>query len=300
MGQTKNTKIGRRTKFQLPTSNNLPVLHNFGSRNSDRRELSKWYRRFTNHSKGTVERITSPNTVSAFKEKAFSASIGTSSPAMILSPNALLGLVQLFIDGESGEPSKRKSYLPADDQFLITRNEISDEDDSLPSMGTLEISTRNTFQSISSYFGGEEEEDIPDMGEFDEPVNLIETDPASAESLIYLESLSKVICSKLTGLFKQKEICTAKDGGHVPQVFGLQQPKVWYLSRGRIEGKPIIHRDLNGVPYGKRSPIASMSTWGCHEKIIDVLMSRELNQKLTGIFFLSLGNLWLLPFQQLI
>lgn len=44
-------------------------------------------------------------------------------------------------------------------------------------METLEISKKNTIQSISSHFGGEEEEDIPDMEEYEDPDNLIETDP---------------------------------------------------------------------------------------------------------------------------
>ena len=46
-------------------------------------------------------------------------------------------------------------------------------------MDTLEISKNNTIQSISSYFGGKEEDDIPDMAEYEEPDNLIETDPVS-------------------------------------------------------------------------------------------------------------------------
>lgn len=44
-------------------------------------------------------------------------------------------------------------------------------------METLEISKKNTIQSIPSYFGGEEEEDIPDMAEFEEEDNLVEDDP---------------------------------------------------------------------------------------------------------------------------
>ncbi|KAF7141528.1 hypothetical protein RHSIM_Rhsim06G0236800 [Rhododendron simsii] len=46
-----------------------------------------------------------------------------------------------------------------------------------PSMETMEISKKNTIQSIASHFGGEEEKDIPDMAEYEEPDNLIETDP---------------------------------------------------------------------------------------------------------------------------
>ncbi|KAL8199703.1 hypothetical protein R6Q57_013271 [Mikania cordata] len=160
--------------------------------------------------KGTVERITSPRTVSAFKEK------------------GVLSVNEFFIAGdnlvskcptwswESGDPNKRKSYLPADKQFLITRNGLhhykksmkllggeillddedndgwlathghpketkSDVEENVPSMETLEISNRNTIQSIPSYFGTEEEDDIPDMEDFEDPDNLIERDPATLQ-----------------------------------------------------------------------------------------------------------------------
>lgn len=51
------------------------------------------------------------------------------------------------------------------------------EEENLPSMETLEISKKSTIQSISSHFGGEEEEDIPDMEEYEDPDNLVESDP---------------------------------------------------------------------------------------------------------------------------
>lgn len=43
-------------------------------------------------------------------------------------------------------------------------------------MEMLEISKNKTIQSIPSYFGGEEEEDIPDMLEYEESDNLVDTD----------------------------------------------------------------------------------------------------------------------------
>lgn len=53
----------------------------------------------------------------------------------------------------------------------------SDEEELVPCMETLEISKKKNIQSISSYFGTQEEEDIPDMEEFEEADNLIESDP---------------------------------------------------------------------------------------------------------------------------
>ncbi|KAK6920356.1 Ubiquitin-like-conjugating enzyme Atg3/Atg10 [Dillenia turbinata] len=109
----------------------------------------------------------------------------------------------MVICRESGEPSKRKTYLPPEKQYLITRNVpclrraasveeeyeaaggevLLDNDDNdgwlathgkltetkgdveenLPSMETLEISKNNTIKSISSYLGDVKEEDIPDI-----------------------------------------------------------------------------------------------------------------------------------------
>ncbi|KAL3524144.1 hypothetical protein ACH5RR_016978 [Cinchona calisaya] len=165
--------------------------------------------------KGTVERITNPRTVSAFKAKGV-----LSINEFILAGDNLVSKCPTW-SWESGEPRKRKPYLPADKQFLITRNvpclrraasveeeyeaaggeilldnedddgwlathgkpkESKIDDENLPSMDTLEISKKNTIQSISSYIGGEDEEDIPDISEFEEPDNLIETDPATLQS----------------------------------------------------------------------------------------------------------------------
>ena len=46
-------------------------------------------------------------------------------------------------------------------------------------METLEISKNTTVKLTPSYFGGEGEEDIPDMADFEESDNIIETDPVS-------------------------------------------------------------------------------------------------------------------------
>ena len=46
-------------------------------------------------------------------------------------------------------------------------------------MESLEISKKNSIKKIPSYMGAEEEEDIPDMAEFDDTSNVIENDPVS-------------------------------------------------------------------------------------------------------------------------
>ncbi|KAH1234744.1 Autophagy-related protein 3 [Glycine max] len=166
--------------------------------------------------KGTVERITGPRTVSAFKEK------GVLSVSEFVTAGDNLVAKCPTWSWESGDPGKRKPYLPPEKQFLITRNvpclrraasveeeyeaaggEVllddedndgwlathgkpketkSDEDENLPSMESLEISKKNSIKKIPSYMGAEEEEDIPDMAEFDDTSNVIENDPATLQS----------------------------------------------------------------------------------------------------------------------
>nr|KJB24861.1 hypothetical protein B456_004G165200 [Gossypium raimondii] len=164
--------------------------------------------------KGTVERITGPRTVSAFKEKGV-----LSVSEFILAGDNLVSKCPTW-SWESGEPSKRKSYLPPEKQYLITRNvpclrraasveeeyeaaggevlldnedndgwlathgkpkDKNDVEENLPSMETLEI-RQNAVRSIPSYFGvGEDEEDIPDMADYEEADNLVETDAATLQ-----------------------------------------------------------------------------------------------------------------------
>lgn len=165
--------------------------------------------------KGTVERITGPRTISAFKEKGV-----LSVSEFVLAGDNLVSKCPTW-SWESGDASKRKPYLPSDKQFLITRNVpclrraasvaedyeaaggevlVDDEDndgwlathgkpkdkgkeeDNLPSMDALDINEKNTIQSIPTYFGGEEDDDIPDMEEFDEADNVVENDPATLQS----------------------------------------------------------------------------------------------------------------------
>lgn len=71
--------------------------------------------------------------------------------------------------------------------FEVLETKREDDEDNLPSMDTLEISKGGTIRSIPSYFGGEEEEDIPDMAEYDESENLVETDPVSQTFIFCLK-----------------------------------------------------------------------------------------------------------------
>uniref|UniRef100_A0A368UHR6 Autophagy-related protein 3 n=1 Tax=Glycine max TaxID=3847 RepID=A0A368UHR6_SOYBN len=66
--------------------------------------------------KGTVERITGPRTVSAFKEK------GVLSVSEFVTAGDNLVAKCPTWSWESGDPGKRKPYLPPEKQFLITRN----------------------------------------------------------------------------------------------------------------------------------------------------------------------------------
>lgn len=68
----------------------------------------------------------------------------------------------------------------------------SDEDDNLPSMETLDINKSETVKSISNHFGVEEEEDIPDMAEFENSDSLVE-DPVSCYNILCCCSFSKIL-----------------------------------------------------------------------------------------------------------
>lgn len=56
-----------------------------------------------------------------------------------------------------------------------------DAEENLPSMETLDISKDKIIKSIPTYFGGEEEEDIPDMADYEEADNVIEADAVSCD-----------------------------------------------------------------------------------------------------------------------
>lgn len=278
--------------------------------------------------KGTVERITNPRTVSAFKEKGV-----LSISEFVLAGDNLVSKCPTW-SWESGEPSKRKSYLPAGKQFLITRNvpclrraaSVEDEyeaaggevlldnedndgwlathgnpkdnkhkeEENLPSMETLEIGKKNTIQSISSHFGGEEEEDIPDMAEYEEPDNLIETDPATLQStyLVAQEPDDDNILRTRT-----YDVSITYDKYY-------QTPRVWLT--GYDESRMLLQPELvledvsqdharktvtiEDHPHlpGKHASVHPCRHGAVMKKIIDVLMSRGVEPEVDKYLFLFL------------
>ncbi|KZV29689.1 autophagy 3 [Dorcoceras hygrometricum] len=278
--------------------------------------------------KGTVERITNPRTVSAFKEKGV-----LTIHEFILAGDNLVSKCPTWA-WESGEPSKRKSYLPTDKQFLITRNvpclrrassieeeyeaaggevllendendgwlathgkpkeNVDDEDENLPSMETLEISKKNTIQSIPSYFGGEEEEDIPDMAEFDEADNLVENDPAILQTA-YLMAHEPDDDNILRTRTYDVSITYDKY---------YQTPRVWLT--GYDESRMLLQPELvledvsqdhahktvtiEDHPHlpGKHASVHPCRHGAVMKKIIDVLLSRGVEPEVDKYLFLFL------------
>lgn len=278
--------------------------------------------------KGTVERITSPRTVSAFKEKGV-----LSVNEFILAGDNLVSKCPTWT-WESGEPSRRKSYLPAEKQYLITRNvpclrraasveeeyeaaggevliesEDNDgwlathgkpkenkieEDDNLPSIDTLVISKKNTVQSISSYFGGDEEEDIPDMGEFEDTDNLVESDPVTLQNtyLVANEPDDDNILRTRT-----YDVSITYDKYY-------QTPRVWLTGydESRMLLKPeLVLEDVSqdharktvtieDHPHlpGKHASVHPCRHGAVMKKIIDVLMSRGVEPEVDKYLFLFL------------
>ncbi|KAL9274812.1 Autophagy-related protein [Drosera capensis] len=280
--------------------------------------------------KGTMERITGPRLVSAFKEKGV-----LSVSEFVLAGDNLVSKCPTW-SWESGEPSKRKSYLPADKQFLITRNvpcfrraasveeeydaagdevllENEDNDgwlathgqpkeaeydvvEDLPSMESLQISKKGTIQSIPSYFGNSEvEEDIPDMDEYEEQDNVIETDPATLEStyLVANEPDEGNILRTRT-----YDVSITYDKYY-------QTPRVWLTgydeSRMLLEPPELMLEDVNqdyakktvtveDHPHlaGKHASVHPCRHADVMKKIIDVLLSRGVEPEVDKYLFLFL------------
>ncbi|KAI4332670.1 hypothetical protein L6164_017560 [Bauhinia variegata] len=274
--------------------------------------------------KGTVERITGPRTVSAFKEKGV-----LSVSEFVIAGDNLVAKCPTW-SWESGEPSKRKPYLPPEKQFLITRNvpclrraasveeeyeasggEVlidnedndgwlathgkpketrSDEDEDLPSMESLEISKKNSIQPINSYMGGEEEDDIPDMAEFEEVDNIIETDPSTY--LVAHEPDDDNILRTRT-----YDVSITYDKYY-------QTPRIWLT--GYDESRMLLQPELvledvsqdharktvtiEDHPHlpGKHASVHPCRHGAVMKKIIDVLMSRGVEPEVDKYLFLFL------------
>ncbi|XP_057952255.1 autophagy-related protein 3 [Malania oleifera] len=277
--------------------------------------------------KGTVERITGPRTVSAFKEKGV-----LSVSEFVIAGDNLVSKCPTW-SWESGEPGKRKPYLPPEKQFLITRNvpclrravsveeeyeaaggevlldnedndgwlathgkpkETKCDEENLPSMETLEISKNNNIRSISSYFGGEEEDDIPDMEEYTESDNLVETDPATLQStyLVAHEPDDDNILRTRT-----YDVSITYDKYY-------QTPRVWLTGydESRILLQPeLVLEDVSqdharktvtieDHPHlpGKHASVHPCRHGAVMKKIIDVLMSRGVEPEVDKYLFLFL------------
>ncbi|XP_077235380.1 autophagy 3 (APG3) [Tasmannia lanceolata] len=278
--------------------------------------------------KGTVERMTGPRTVSAFKEKGV-----LSISEFVIAGDNLVSKCPTW-SWESGEPSKRKSYLPAEKQYLITRNvpclrrAISveeeyeaaggevlldnedndgwlathgnpketkcDEEENLPSMETLEIGNSRAFQSISTYFGGEEEENIPDMAEYEDPENLLETDAATLQPkyLVVHEPDDDIFVRTRT-----YDVSITYDKYY-------QTPRVWLT--GYDESRMLLQPELvledvsqdhahktvtiEDHPHlpGKHASVHPCRHGAVMKKIIDVLMSHGVEPEVDKYLFLFL------------
>lgn len=278
--------------------------------------------------KGTVERITGPRTVSAFKEKGV-----LSVSEFVLAGDNLVSKCPTW-SWEAGEPGKRKSYLPADKQYLITRNvpclkraisveeeyeaaggEVlldnededgwlathgipkeskSTEEENLPSMDSLDISNKKAIRPIYSYFGGEEEEDIPDMTEFDDPDNLLEADPATLQPTYIIAHEPEDDNILLTRTY---DVSITYDKYY-------QTPRVWLTgydeSRMPLQPERVLEdvsqdharktvtiEDHPHLP-GKHASVHPCRHGAVMKKIIDVLISRGVEPEVDKYLFLFL------------
>ncbi|XP_074579452.1 autophagy-related protein 3-like [Curcuma longa] len=281
--------------------------------------------------KGTVERITGPRTVSALKEKGV-----LSVSEFVLAGDNLVAKCPTW-SWEAGEPSKRKTYLPADKQYLITRNvpclrrassveeeydaaggefllgdDDGDDNDGwlathgmpkgtksadeevLPSMESLDIRKGVTIKSIPSYFGGEEEDDIPDMADYEDSENLIEADPATLQSkyLVATEPEDDNILRTRT-----YDISITYDKYY-------QTPRVWLTgydeSRAPLQPelvfedvsqdharKTVTIEDHPHLP-GKHASVHPCRHGAVMKKIMDVLISRGVEPEVDKYLFLFL------------
>ncbi|KAF3795181.1 Autophagy-related protein 3 [Nymphaea thermarum] len=276
--------------------------------------------------KGAVERVTGPRTVSAFREKGV-----LSIDEFVIAGDNLVSKCPTW-SWESGDPRKRKPYLPADKQYLITRNvpclrrvhsveeeyEAATEDsvpenedfdgwlfthgntkenksavEDLPSMETPETAKTGTIQSISTYFGAEDQ-DIPDMEEYEDPDTLNESDAATLDPsyLVANEPDDDNILRTRT-----YDVSITYDKYY-------QTPRVWLT--GYDESKMLLQPELvledvsqdharktvtiEDHPHlpGKHASIHPCRHGAVMKKIIDVLMSHGVEPEVDKYLFLFL------------
>ncbi|XP_024383490.1 autophagy-related protein 3 isoform X2 [Physcomitrium patens] len=273
--------------------------------------------------KGAVERMTSPRTVSAFKEK------GVLTPdEFILAGDNLVSKCPTW-SWEMGDPNKRKPYLPAEKQFLITRNvpclrrassieedynaaggevlldndddegwlathgidrENKTEDEIVPSMDTQESSVKRNFKPLIPQ--DDEDEDILDMDDVGDD-NLVETDDSTLQPyLVAHEPEDDHILKTRT-----YDISITYDKYY-------QTPRVWltgydetrYLLQPELvledvsqdhARKTVTIEDHPHMP-GKHASIHPCRHGAVMKKIIDILLSRGVNPEVDKYLFIFL------------
>ncbi|CAA7399732.1 unnamed protein product [Spirodela intermedia] len=278
--------------------------------------------------KGTVERITGPRTVSAFKEKGV-----LSVSEFVIAGDNLVSKCPTW-SWEAGEPKKRKPYLPPDKQFLVTRNvpclrrAISveeeyeaaggevlldndendgwlathgkpketqpNEEETIPSMESLAINSEGPIRSISTYFGGAEEEDIPDMASYGDPDNLLDVDPATLQPTYFVAQEPEEDNILRTRTY---DVSITYDKYY-------QTPRVWLTgydeSRMPLQPELVLedvsqdhaHKTvtIEDHPHlpGKHASVHPCRHGAVMKKIIDVLMSRGVEPEVDKYLFLFL------------
>ncbi|KAL0400951.1 UNVERIFIED_CONTAM: Autophagy-related protein 3 [Sesamum latifolium] len=254
--------------------------------------------------KGTVERITSPRTVSAFKEKG----VLSINEFIVAGDNLVSKCPHGPVPCLRRASSIEEEYEAAGGEVLLDNEDNDgwlathgkpkenkdDEDENLPSMETLDISKKNKIQSISSYFGGEEEEEIPDMEEFEEADNLVENDPATLQTtyLVAHEPDDDNILRTRT-----YDVSITYDKYY-------QTPRVWLT--GYDESRMLLQPELvledvsqdharktvtiEDHPHlpGKHASVHPCRHGAVMKKIIDVLMSRGVEPEVDKYLFLFL------------
>ncbi|URD79129.1 Autophagy-related protein 3 [Musa troglodytarum] len=273
--------------------------------------------------KSTVELLTRPHTVSAFKKKGV-----LSISEFILAGDNLVAKCPTW-SWEVGEPSKRKSYLPADKQYLITRNvpclrrassmeeeydiigeetlfDTNDEDisgwivthrtpreikhykeEAIPSMEFVEINKCGTVTFNPFYFAVEE--DIPDMADYENLENPIKTETENSYMTSPFSYMVMLVCDNI--------VTTKYDKYY-------QTPHVWLTGydEWRMPLQPeLIFEDVNEGHTQKTVTIENhphlclkhASVHPCRhaaiiKKMLDVLISRGIEPEVDRYLFLFL------------